>query len=296
MKSVLTYGISWWPSAFVKTPLPNPVPPVAPPEHEQRRGEGGEADDDPEALREGVVLVEPVDLRQPDPGQQAGHREQVGIGVRHGDPCDDVRRDIEAEEEQRVRERFRADDVLARDVDARERRSYQRPDEDEVEELSRAGAHAWSSSQRTAAAMIRSTASAVMIGRARPRRFGCSATTGTSTPESVSSTAGGSESSASAACVTAVSSGGASVGSKKTTVMLSSPPPRFAAPTSAFAASLRSSRCFSTARMIVPSSTMSVSPSEQMRKRSPGRGSTENVSTSTSGSVPTARVMTERCG
>ena len=41
---------------------------------------------------------------------------------------------------------------------------------------------------------------------------------------------------------------------------------------------------------------MSVSPSEQRRKTSPARASTVNASTSTSGSVPTARVITERCG
>ena len=40
----------------------------------------------------------------------------------------------------------------------------------------------------------------------------------------------------------------------------------------------------------------SVRPSEQSRKRSPGRASTVKVSTSTSGSVPSARVITERCG
>ena len=41
---------------------------------------------------------------------------------------------------------------------------------------------------------------------------------------------------------------------------------------------------------------MSVRPSEQRRKTSPGSASTVKVSTSTSGSVPTARVITERCG
>src|SRR5258708_3424904 len=44
------------------------------------------------------------------------------------------------------------------------------------------------------------------------------------------------------------------------------------------------------------SATMSVSPSEQIRKTSPSCASTVNDSTSTSGSVPTARVITERCG
>ena len=39
-----------------------------------------------------------------------------------------------------------------------------------------------------------------------------------------------------------------------------------------------------------------MSPSEQSRKTSPGCGGDVNVSTSTSGSVPSARVITERCG
>ena len=82
----------------------------------------------------------------------------------------------------------------------------------------------------------------------------------------------------------------------RSTVMLSSPPPRFAAETSAFVARSRSSRCFSTTSRMSSSSTMSVSPSEQSRKTSPSPASTVNASTSTSGSVPTARVITERCG
>ena len=78
--------------------------------------------------------------------------------------------------------------------------------------------------------------------------------------------------------------------------MLSSPPPLFAASTSARAALSRLARFFSTIARIDPSSTIVVRPSEQSRKTSPGRASTENVSTSTSGSVPTVRVITERCG
>ena len=41
---------------------------------------------------------------------------------------------------------------------------------------------------------------------------------------------------------------------------------------------------------------MSLSPSEQMRKTSPSSASIVKPSTSTSGSVPTARVITLRCG
>mgnify|MGYP003694337079 CR=1 FL=1 len=42
--------------------------------------------------------------------------------------------------------------------------------------------------------------------------------------------------------------------------------------------------------------TIVVSPSEQSRKTSPVFAAIVNVSTSTSGSVPSARVITERCG
>ena len=78
--------------------------------------------------------------------------------------------------------------------------------------------------------------------------------------------------------------------------MLSSPPLRFAVSTSSRAAASRLSRRCSTTSRITSFSTMDVKPSEQMRKRSPTWGSTVNVSTSTSGSVPSARVITERCG
>ena len=89
----------------------------------------------------------------------------------------------------------------------------------------------------------------------------------------------------------------ASTISKSTAVMLSSPPPRFAARISARGRASRSSR--SRARgspRSRRSSTMSESPSEQRRKTSPGCGRIVNASTSTSGSVPSARVITERCG
>ena len=44
------------------------------------------------------------------------------------------------------------------------------------------------------------------------------------------------------------------------------------------------------------SSTMSVNPSEQSRKTSPVSAAIVNVSTSTLGSVPSARVITDFCG
>ncbi len=98
---------------------------------------------------------------------------------------------------------------------------------------------------------------------------------------------------------TAVSAGAAapsSAISKNTTVMLSSPPPRLARTTSSRAALSRSRPCSSIASRMAASPTIEVRPSEQSRNTSPGRDSIVYVSTSTSGSVPSARVITERCG
>src|SRR5918911_5642057 len=79
--------------------------------------------------------MDAVDLRHPGRGQQAGDRQQVRVGVRDGHPRDEVRRDVEAEEEDGVRERAGRDDVLARDVDAREAEARQDADGDEVRKL-----------------------------------------------------------------------------------------------------------------------------------------------------------------
>jgi hypothetical protein len=84
--------------------------------------------------------------------------------------------------------------------------------------------------------------------------------------------------------------------SKKTTVMLSSPPPRLAFAISRRAASSRSSRPSSSVLAISSSPSIVVRPSEQSRKTSPASAGTLKASTSTSGSVPSARVITERCG
>ena len=89
-------------------------------QQQERRREGRDADHDPEALAERVGRVEPVDLRHADRGQQGGDREQVRVGVRDGVARDEVRGEVEREEEQRVGERRRRDLRLPRDVDARE--------------------------------------------------------------------------------------------------------------------------------------------------------------------------------
>ena len=77
--------------------------------------------------------------------------------------------------------------------------------------------------------------------------------------------------------------------------MLSSPPPRLAPRTSSRTASSTDAAA-STVPAITSSGTIVVRPSEQRRKTSPGAASTTIVSTSTRGSVPSARVMTDRCG
>jgi hypothetical protein len=62
-----------------------------------------ERDHDPEPLAEGVGRVQPVDLGQADRGQQRGHRQQVRVGVRHGQSRDQVGGEVEREEEAGVR-------------------------------------------------------------------------------------------------------------------------------------------------------------------------------------------------
>ena len=117
-----------------------------------------------------------------------------------------------------------------------------------------------------------------------------SSANGLGTPCSVSSSAesGSSPVSSSASALP--------VASKSTTVMLSSPPAALAASTSTRAAASRSSRCCSSSSRIVSSSTIDDRPSEQSTNTSPGCVGTAITSTATSASVPSARVMTERCG
>src|ERR1700688_2301397 len=86
-------------------------------------------------MLERVRRSEPVDLRQPDGGQEPRERKQVRIGVRDGEARDDVRHEIEREEEHRVRERCGGDVRLARDVHAREAHGGEHAYEDEVGEL-----------------------------------------------------------------------------------------------------------------------------------------------------------------
>ena len=60
-------------------------PPVVVAQEQERHGEGGDADDDPEALAERVVRVQPVDLGHADRSQERGHRQQVRVGLRDRD-------------------------------------------------------------------------------------------------------------------------------------------------------------------------------------------------------------------
>jgi hypothetical protein len=104
-------------------------------QHEERRREEHERDDDPAGLLERVVGVEPVDLGQPDRCQEADDRQQVRIGERDGVTDDEVRGDVEPEEDACVRQRRRGDDVLPRDVDGCEPDRSQDPDDDQEGEL-----------------------------------------------------------------------------------------------------------------------------------------------------------------
>ena len=124
-------------------------------QRDQRDRECRDADHHPEALLERVVRPEPVDLGQADRGQEAGHRQQVRVGVRHGDARDDVRGQVERDEERGVGERAPPDHGLARDVDAREAEAGQGPDRGQVSELPVSLGHrgrAFSTSRTIAAA------------------------------------------------------------------------------------------------------------------------------------------------
>ena len=50
-------------------------------EEEDERGEGGDADHDPEPLPERELRVDPVDHREPERGEKAAEREQERVGV-----------------------------------------------------------------------------------------------------------------------------------------------------------------------------------------------------------------------
>ena len=108
---------------------------VVPPQREQRQREEDDADDDPEALPERVVGLEPVDRRHADRREQRRHRQQVWVRVRHGVPRDEVRGEVERQEERGVRQRLARDDGLPGDVDAGEADRREETDRDQVEEL-----------------------------------------------------------------------------------------------------------------------------------------------------------------
>src|SRR4029079_14570799 len=290
-------------------------------------------DDDPQSLLERVRVAEPVDLRQPDRSQEGRDRQQVGGGVRDGDARDEVRDQIEREEEDRVCERAPVHLGLTCDVDRREADTGQRPDDRQVEKLPVAVAE----SQRASPHQTSTTISAIspkMTSSASNRlpspawgtsswaswasSASCAASAapissaGTTIVSTASGTSGGGRT-PSSGCRVSSSSGEMTISrvrssgsprsppspsstANRTAVMLSSPPPRFAAWISAFDATARSARFRRRISSMSPNSTIDESPSLQIRKMSPGCASTEKVSTSTSGSVPSARVITERCG
>jgi hypothetical protein len=129
-------------------------------EGEHRPRERADAHDDPEALTERVVRVQPVDQRQADRGEERHHRQQVRVGVGHREARDHVRDDVEAEEEERVGQRAGRDLRLVRDVDAREADAGDQPDDDEIEELAVPRGHS----------LMPMRAARPAPGRRRPRR------------------------------------------------------------------------------------------------------------------------------
>ena len=121
-------------------------------EPEERRGEDADADHDPEPLPERFVRPEPVDLGDADRREERCHRQQVRIGERHGQPRDDVRDEVEAEEEDGVAERAARDLRLERDVHGGEADRGQRADREECGQLTVAKGHRTTSHQMIAAA------------------------------------------------------------------------------------------------------------------------------------------------
>ena len=104
-------------------------------QRDQRRREDADADQDPERLAPAVVGVEPVVDAKAERREHRGERKQRTVGVRRRPPHDDVRRQIEAEEDGSVADRARRDLGLAGDRDARERGSGDHAGDEDAAEL-----------------------------------------------------------------------------------------------------------------------------------------------------------------
>src|SRR3990170_2207585 len=113
---------------------------------EHRGREECDRDDDPDALPQRPLGLDPVDRRQADGREERSERQEVRVSVREGDPQDDVGGEVESEEEGRVRERRGRDDRLAGDVDAGEPDGGDEPDCEQVQELAVAEAQGTASS------------------------------------------------------------------------------------------------------------------------------------------------------
>ena len=131
----------------------------------ERERKEADTDHDPQPLPERVRVAEPVNLGHADGCQQSCHRQEVRVGVRHRPPRDEVRDEVEGEEEQRVGERPPADLRLARDVHGREAEAGENAHDGQVEELSVAVAQI----QRASPHQTRTTMTAIrarMISKA----------------------------------------------------------------------------------------------------------------------------------
>ncbi len=116
-------------------------PAVIASEGEQHRGHGDHADDDPRRLAQRVGGVDAIDLDHADGRQQRDERQEVRVCVGHGEAQHEMCGEVEAEEEDPVRERGAVDHVLAGDVDAREAEARDDGDDGQAEELAVAIAH-----------------------------------------------------------------------------------------------------------------------------------------------------------
>ena len=114
---------------------------VVVPEPDQRPAEGRDADQHPHRLSAAVVGVEAVDVMTPNAVSTAVSGSSAPSAYGTVTPHDDVRDDVEAEEERAVGERVRGDLGVARERDGRERHARDETGDHEPEELPRPGVH-----------------------------------------------------------------------------------------------------------------------------------------------------------
>src|SRR4249919_1682068 len=108
---------------------------VVVPEPDERRDERRDSDGDPDGLARPVLAVEAVDRSEPERRQDRGQRQQHAVRVRDGPAHDDVRDEVEREEQNAPRHGASGHLGAPRQRDARERDARQQRGDDESGEL-----------------------------------------------------------------------------------------------------------------------------------------------------------------